>query len=53
MEGRLPDDSFDAVIGLFSVFFIPQMVKQLAELWRMLLSMQACVDAACTGRIAA
>jgi ubiquinone/menaquinone biosynthesis C-methylase UbiE len=30
-----PDESFDAVISVFSVFFVPDMVKQVAELWRM------------------
>jgi len=31
-----PDDSFDAVVSVFSVFFVPDMTKQVAELWRML-----------------
>ena len=30
-----PDGSFNAVISVFSVFFVPDMVKQAAELWRM------------------
>jgi ubiquinone/menaquinone biosynthesis C-methylase UbiE len=30
-----PADSFDAVISVFSVFFVTDMVKQVAELWRM------------------
>jgi ubiquinone/menaquinone biosynthesis C-methylase UbiE len=30
-----PDSSFDAVISVFSVFFVPDMGKQVAELWRM------------------
>lgn len=30
-----PDGSFDAVISVFSVFFVPDMTKQVAELWRM------------------
>jgi len=29
------DESFDAVISVFSVFFVPDMVKQVTELWRM------------------
>jgi ubiquinone/menaquinone biosynthesis C-methylase UbiE len=29
------DGSFDAVISVFSVFFVPDMTKQVAELWRM------------------
>ena len=31
-----PDKSFDAVISVFSVFFVPDMERQVAELWRML-----------------
>ena len=30
-----PDANFDAVISVFSVFFVPNMTKQVAELWRM------------------
>jgi ubiquinone/menaquinone biosynthesis C-methylase UbiE len=30
-----PDGHFDAVISVFSVFFVPDMTKQVAELWRM------------------
>ncbi len=30
-----PDESFDAVICVFAIFFIPDMEKQLSELWRM------------------
>jgi len=30
-----PDCQFDAVISVFSVFFVPDMTKQVAELWRM------------------
>jgi SAM-dependent methyltransferase len=30
-----PDGSFDAVVSVFSVFFVPDMTKQVAELWRM------------------
>jgi SAM-dependent methyltransferase len=29
------DGEFDAVISVFSVFFVPDMTKQVAELWRM------------------
>jgi ubiquinone/menaquinone biosynthesis C-methylase UbiE len=29
------DGFFDAVISVFSVFFVPDMTKQVAELWRM------------------
>jgi len=29
-----PDESFDAVISVFSVFFVPGMEQQIAELWR-------------------
>lgn len=31
-----PDDSFDAVVSVFSIFFVPEMERQVAELWRML-----------------
>ena len=31
-----PDESFDAVISVFSVFFVADMETQIAELWRML-----------------
>lgn len=31
-----PDASFDAVIGVFSVFFVPDTAAQVAELWRLL-----------------
>jgi len=30
-----PNSTFDAVISVFSVFFVPDMTKQVAELWRM------------------
>jgi ubiquinone/menaquinone biosynthesis C-methylase UbiE len=30
-----PDESFDAVICVFAIFFVPDMVKQVRELWRM------------------
>jgi ubiquinone/menaquinone biosynthesis C-methylase UbiE len=30
-----PDAQFDAVITVFSIFFVPDMTKQVAELWRM------------------
>ena len=30
-----PDESFDAVICVFAIFFVPDMVKQVQELWRM------------------
>src|SRR6185295_18548140 len=29
------DDSFDAVVCVFAIFFVPDMVKQVRELWRM------------------
>ena len=29
------DGSFDAVVSVFSIFFVPDMGKQVAELWRM------------------
>jgi ubiquinone/menaquinone biosynthesis C-methylase UbiE len=34
-KAGFPDNSFDAVISVFSIFFVPDMVKQVAELWRM------------------
>lgn len=30
-----PDDHFDAVVSVFSIFFVPNMEKQVRELWRM------------------
>ena len=30
-----PDASFDAVVCVFAIFFVPDMVKQVKELWRM------------------
>lgn len=30
-----PDESFDAVICVFAIFFVPDMPKQVRELWRM------------------
>lgn len=30
-----PDGAFDAVVSVFSIFFVPDMEKQVAELWRM------------------
>src|SRR4029079_8098195 len=30
-----PDESFDAVVCVFAVFFVPDMVKEVRELWRM------------------
>jgi ubiquinone/menaquinone biosynthesis C-methylase UbiE len=30
-----PDDHFDAVISVFSIFFVPDMARQVRELWRM------------------
>jgi ubiquinone/menaquinone biosynthesis C-methylase UbiE len=30
-----PDGSFDAVVSVFTVFFVTDMTKQVAELWRM------------------
>jgi ubiquinone/menaquinone biosynthesis C-methylase UbiE len=30
-----PDAMFDAVISVFSIFFVPDMTNQVAELWRM------------------
>jgi len=30
-----PDEAFDAVVGVFAIFFVPDMVKQVRELWRM------------------
>jgi SAM-dependent methyltransferase len=32
----LPDAGFDSVISVFSVFFVPDIERQVAELWRML-----------------
>jgi ubiquinone/menaquinone biosynthesis C-methylase UbiE len=32
---RYPDDRFDAVVSVFSIFFVPDMVRQVRELWRM------------------
>jgi len=34
-ELGLPDDSFDAVICVFGIFFVPDMSRAAAELWRM------------------
>ena len=31
----LPADSFDAVVCVFGIFFVPDMERQVAELWRM------------------
>ena len=31
----LPDDSFDAVVCVFGIFFLPDMPKAVRELWRM------------------
>jgi ubiquinone/menaquinone biosynthesis C-methylase UbiE len=31
-----PDGHFDAIISVFSIFFVPDMAKQVRELWRML-----------------
>jgi ubiquinone/menaquinone biosynthesis C-methylase UbiE len=30
-----PDDLFDAVVSVFSIFFVPEMEKQIAKLWRL------------------
>jgi SAM-dependent methyltransferase len=30
-----PDDYFDAVVSVFSIFFVPDMARQVRELWRM------------------
>jgi ubiquinone/menaquinone biosynthesis C-methylase UbiE len=30
-----PDNHFDAVVGVFPIFFVSDMVRQLRELWRM------------------
>jgi ubiquinone/menaquinone biosynthesis C-methylase UbiE len=36
MEGLgYTDESFDAVVCVFAIFFVPDMVKQVRELWRM------------------
>ena len=32
---EFPDDSFDAVVCVFGIFFVPDMETQTAELWRM------------------
>jgi ubiquinone/menaquinone biosynthesis C-methylase UbiE len=32
---ELPDASFDAVVCVFAIFFVPDMRRQMAELWRM------------------
>ncbi|MGI9412371.1 MAG: class I SAM-dependent methyltransferase [Hyphomicrobiales bacterium] len=34
-DSGFPDDAFDAVISVFSVFFVQDMERQVAELWRM------------------
>jgi trans-aconitate methyltransferase len=31
----LPDESFDAVVCVFGIFFVPDMVQAVRELWRM------------------
>jgi ubiquinone/menaquinone biosynthesis C-methylase UbiE len=33
---NLPDDSFDAIVCVFGIFFVPNMEAAVAELWRML-----------------
>jgi len=33
-----PDQSFDAVICVFAIFFVPDMVRQVRELWRLVRS---------------
>lgn len=30
-----PDNHFDAVVSVFSIFFVPDMVREVRELWRM------------------
>jgi ubiquinone/menaquinone biosynthesis C-methylase UbiE len=36
MEGlEFPDGSFDAVVCVFAIFFVPDMAKQVRELWRL------------------
>jgi SAM-dependent methyltransferase len=35
-ESGLADASFDAVVSVFSLFFVPDMESQVAELWRLL-----------------
>jgi ubiquinone/menaquinone biosynthesis C-methylase UbiE len=30
-----PDGAFDAVVCVFAIFFVPDMIKQVGELWRM------------------
>lgn len=37
-ELGLPDDSFDVVICVFGIFFVPDMPRAVRELWRMLRS---------------
>ena len=32
----LPDESFDAIVCVFGIFFLPDMEAAIAELWRML-----------------
>src|SRR5215510_1106969 len=32
---KYPDDSFDAVVSVFSIFFVPDMEGLVRELWRM------------------
>ncbi|MGD1904473.1 MAG: methyltransferase domain-containing protein [Leptolyngbyaceae cyanobacterium] len=32
----LPDESFDAIVCVFGIFFVPDMVAAIQELWRML-----------------
>jgi ubiquinone/menaquinone biosynthesis C-methylase UbiE len=32
---QFPDDHFDGVISVFSIFFVPEMERAVAELWRM------------------
>jgi len=33
-----PDESFDAVVCVFAIFFVPDMINQVRELWRMVRS---------------
>jgi ubiquinone/menaquinone biosynthesis C-methylase UbiE len=35
MNLGMPDDSFDAVVCVFGIFFVPDMVAAVRELWRM------------------
>lgn len=35
MALNYPDDSFDAVVCVFGIFFVPDMAKAVKELWRM------------------